>query len=109
MEAIHLSTLLQQQSGDNDKKNVQSPRLEKTIRLDAALSEGLDFILSHLDHPHFSRNISTIVTDSKQITVYSKQEALARFKQANGLDCRMNAYSTMYAERDGHNKQPPYK
>jgi hypothetical protein len=33
-------------------------------------------------------------------------EALARFKQANFMDCRINAYP-VYTQYDGINRQPP--
>src|ERR687886_2238921 len=39
------------------------------------------------------RTISTKATEGKQILVYNKEEALARFKQSNYLDCRINAYT----------------
>jgi hypothetical protein len=56
------------------------------------LGDGLDFILRHLEGPIWSRTISTYTTEGKQILVYSREEALARFKKANLLDCRINAY-----------------
>ena len=61
--------------------------------LDEQIRSGLDFILSHFAAFAFPRTISTKTTQGKQIWVNSKAEALARFKQANYLDCRINAYS----------------
>lgn len=61
--------------------------------LDEQIKTGLDFILSHFTAFAFSRTISTKTTEGRQIEVNSKAEALARFKQANYLDCRINAYS----------------
>ena len=57
------------------------------------ISLGLDFILSHFSSIGFPRAISTKTTQGRQIQVNNKEEALARFKQANYLDCRINAYS----------------
>jgi Primase X len=45
-------------------------------------------------------------TLGKQITVYSKEEVLARFKHSNLLDCRINAYPD-YTEFKGINRHPP--
>jgi hypothetical protein len=38
------------------------------------------------------RTISTKITEGKQVIVYSEEEASARFKQANFMDCRISAY-----------------
>lgn len=54
--------------------------------------EGLEFILTHFEEPIWPRTISTRTTKGSQVLVYSKEEALARFKQANCLDCRISAY-----------------
>jgi hypothetical protein len=67
-----------------------------------SVEEGLDFILGHLDPNDviWPRTISTKTTKGRQILVYNKEEALARFKQANCLDCRISAYpSTIYTRR----------
>ena len=69
------------------------------------LEEGLDFIISHFEEPVWPRAIFT-KTLSRQYTVYSKKEAIARFKQSNLLDCRINAYPD-YTEFKGINRQPP--
>jgi hypothetical protein len=45
-------------------------------------------------------------TLGKQYTVYSREEAIARFKQSNLMDCRINAYPD-YTEFKGINRQPP--
>ena len=58
-----------------------------------AITKGLEFVLRHFNQANlFPRNISTKATEGKQLAVFNKQEALARFKQANGLDCRIAAY-----------------
>jgi hypothetical protein len=67
---------------------------------------GLDFILSHFRGSIWPRTISTAATYGAQVLVYSKEEALARFKAANLLDCRINAYPA-YTEYKGINRQVP--
>ena len=57
------------------------------------IKAGLGFILTHFTAFAFPRTISTRTTQGRQILVNSRAEALARFKQANYLDCRINAYS----------------
>jgi hypothetical protein len=69
------------------------------------IEEGLDLILSHFEEPIWPRTIFTKML-RKQITVYSKEEAIARFKQSNFLDCRINAYPD-YTEFKGINRQSP--
>ncbi len=61
---------------------------------ETALKKGLDYILSHFEHQTqiWPRTISTKATEGRQVIVYSKEEALARFKQANFRDCRISAY-----------------
>ena len=61
---------------------------------DNSVIEGLDLILSHFDHQIslWPRAISTKTTEGRQITVYSREQAIARFKQANYLDCRISVY-----------------
>jgi hypothetical protein len=71
----------------------------------AIVEEGLDFILSHFKEG-FPKTISTKTTDGRQIPVYSKEEALARFKAAKWLDCKINAYPK-YMEWKGINRQAP--
>jgi hypothetical protein len=53
---------------------------------------GVDFLLSHLSKPEFPRTIATKVTEGKQIMVSEKIEALAYYKLANYMDCRLAAY-----------------
>ncbi|HKG30666.1 MAG TPA: hypothetical protein VKA91_05295 [Nitrososphaeraceae archaeon] len=56
--------------------------------------EGLDFILTHLKNStRWPRTISTKASEGRQITVYSKQEALLCYKDSNYLDCRISVYS----------------
>lgn len=70
----------------------------------STVEEGLDFILSHFEDPIWPRTISTHTTEGRQVLVKSKEEALARFKQANYIDCRINAYPD-YTEWQGINRQ----
>ena len=56
------------------------------------IEEGLDFILSHFQEPLWPRTISTKTTGGRQVLLSSRKEALARFTQANYLDCRISAY-----------------
>jgi non-catalytic primase subunit PriX-like protein len=79
------------------RKNTQS--------ISSVFEEGFDFILTHLQEPLWPRTIFT-ETLGRQYTSYSKEEAFARFKQANFLDCRINAYP-YYTGFDGINRQPP--
>jgi len=65
----------------------------------------LDFILNHFKEG-FPRTISTKTSENRQILVYSKEEALARFKAANYLDCKINAYPS-FVEWKGINRQAP--
>lgn len=68
------------------------PLQEIIYQKDHDVQETLQFILGHFEEAHFPRTISTKTTDNRQIIVYSKEEAIARFKQANYLDCRINAF-----------------
>ena len=56
------------------------------------VQEGLDFILSHMRDSAWPRTISTKTTENRQTLVKNKEEALARFEQADFLDCRLSAY-----------------
>jgi hypothetical protein len=53
---------------------------------------GVDFLLSHLAKPEYPRTIATLLTEGKQLVVYDKIEALAYYKEANYMDCRLAAY-----------------
>jgi hypothetical protein len=67
---------------------------------------GLGYILSHFLPTIWPRTISTHTTAGRQILVYSKEEALARFKQACLLDCKISAYPH-FVEWKGLNRQAP--
>lgn len=63
---------------------------------DTKIEEGLNYLLWHfelIDRPTiWPRTISTRTTEGRQILAYDREEAMTRFKQANFLDCRINAY-----------------
>ncbi|MGB6455369.1 MAG: hypothetical protein WBH47_12885, partial [Streptosporangiaceae bacterium] len=58
----------------------------------------------HTTEPIWPRTIFT--PKEKQVLVYDKDDALARFKKVNLLDCRINAYPD-YTEFGDINKQAP--
>jgi len=68
--------------------------------------ENLQLILDHFEEPVFPRTISTKTSQGKQIEVKTVEEAYARFKQANFIDCRINAYPD-YTNYKGINRQAP--
>src|SRR6476469_3890757 len=89
--------------------NASYPRVkEKRLHIiyEARIEQGLDYLLTHFEEPIWPRTISTMTTQERQIVVFSRMEAFARFKQANGLDCRINAYPN-YVEWKGINRQAP--
>jgi hypothetical protein len=71
------------------------------------IEEGLDSILIHFEVPRWPRRISTKLTEGRQILSHNKEEALALFRQANCVDCRINAYTAVYSEYKGPNRQAP--
>jgi hypothetical protein len=70
------------------------------------IEDGLVFILGHFKTPIWPRRISTKTTENSTLPVYSRDEALARFKQDNLLDCKISAYH-YYVEWNGLNRQVP--
>jgi hypothetical protein len=70
------------------------------------LGQGLSLIISHFEKPVWPRNISTYDTDDRQVLVYNYEEALARFYQANLLNCKISAYPP-YTDYHGINRQSP--
>jgi hypothetical protein len=63
-----------------------------TSNASMALEAGLDYIITHFEGQIWPRTISTKATENRQVVVTSREEALARFAQANLLDCRISAY-----------------
>ena len=72
-----------------------------------SIEDGLDFILSHFEEPHFPRRISTHATQGKQILVYNRDEAITKFREAMLFDCRISAYPYPIPESRGVNRQIP--
>ena len=70
------------------------------------IEEGINFILSHFEGPIWPRTVSSHKTEGRQVLVYSKAEAIAIFKQASLLDCRLNAYPD-YTGFGGVNRHAP--
>lgn len=89
----------------SDITNVIADQHSLVFHRPAAVKEGLNFILSHFKEG-FPRTISTKTTEGRQVVVNNKDEALALFKAANYLDCKINAY-LKYVEWKGLNRQPP--
>lgn len=67
---------------------------------------GLGYLLGHIAPPIWPRTIPTHSTKGKQVLVYSGDQALAKFRQARFLDCRINAYPS-YIEWKGLNRHAP--
>ena len=57
----------------------------KSKSSEITIQEGIDFILSHLEEPIWPRKVSSLTTQERQILVYNKEEALARFRGADLL------------------------
>ena len=64
--------------------------------LEDKVSNGLDFLIGHFEGFEegfiWPRTVSTKATRGAQVLVYSREQALQRFKEANYLDCRISAY-----------------
>jgi hypothetical protein len=54
--------------------------------------KDLEFILSHFEPPAVPRRISTKKSEDRQYAVYSIDRMLADFREAEELDCKVNAY-----------------
>ena len=77
---------------DDDTQEISS-EVRDPIYRPSQIEGALDFILARFEVPLRPGRISTKLTEGKQILVDNKHEALAKFKQANYLDCRINAYN----------------
>ncbi len=81
----------------------------QNIKFDCNLTEkqvakGLDFTLSHFNDSIYPRTISTKLTEGRQITIYSKLEAMSYYKDSDYLDCRINAYQ--YPHKNDNSSTP---
>lgn len=65
----------------------------------------IDFILTHFEVPLFPRKMMTSISNG-QFTVTSNEEILQRCKEADYIDCRINAYPE-YTQYKGNIRQPP--
>ena len=72
------------------------------------VAKGLDFILHHLEEPWWPRTIATYTTRGGQIPIFNVKEALARFKQSNFLDCRINAYPDYHGSSNTNREAPNF-
>lgn len=68
--------------------------------------KDLEFLLSHFEPPALPRRISTFTTDAKyrdkQYPVFTVEYMLKRFREADELDCKVNAYR--YLGQKYHNE-----
>ncbi len=53
--------------------------------------KDIDYILSHFEEPIFPREMMTATSNGK-FSVNSKEEMFKKYKEANFVDCRINAY-----------------
>ncbi|MDF0680309.1 MAG: hypothetical protein P0116_05030, partial [Candidatus Nitrosocosmicus sp.] len=69
------------------------------------VKEGIDFILSHFEERQqlFPRKISTSISNTRQFTVYNKEQILNECIEADFIDCRINAYPVL-----DNNNYPSY-
>jgi hypothetical protein len=65
----------------------------------------IELILSHFEEPLFPRRMMTSASNG-QFTVISKEDIWQRCKEANYIDCRINAYPE-HIEYQGILRQPP--
>jgi hypothetical protein len=69
---------------------------------DNRFKEGLEFTLTHFEHQGlWPRIISTALTNGAQIRVYDRDYTLAKSKQSNLINCRINAYPSHSKEDNG--------
>jgi len=104
-----MTTIIEQDSVGPFFLNRDSPVKENapnTHQYFPTIQNGLDYLLGHIEPPIWPRTISTYTTEGRQVLVYNKEETVARFKQANLLDCKINAYPD-YVEYKGTNRQAP--
>jgi hypothetical protein len=60
--------------------------------------------LSHFNDSIWPRTISTKLTEGRQITIYSKLEAMSYYKDSDYLDCRISAYQ--YPHKNDNSSTP---
>jgi hypothetical protein len=67
--------------------------------------KDIDYIFSHFEGPLFPRNMTTFISNG-QFTVRSKEEIHQRGKEADFIDCWINAYPE-YIKYKVIIRQPP--
>lgn len=74
--------------------------------VETTIENNVNFILSHFQDQVqlFPRKI--MVSDRGQLSISNKQEVLAKYKQANYIDCKINAYPE-FIQWKGINRVPP--
>ncbi len=85
--------------GDSDIDNKKKKdRINK-------VKEGIAFIFSHFEKRQklFPRKISTSISNTKQFTVYNKEQILNECIKSDFIDCRINAYPVL-----DNNNYPSY-
>jgi hypothetical protein len=87
----------------NIKISYQNTNFDHSLT-EKQVSEGLDFILSHFNDSIWPRTISTKLTEGRQITIYSKLEAMSYYKNSDYLDCRIGAYQ--YPHKNDNSSTP---
>ena len=106
-----MTTIIEQDSVGPFFLNRDSPVKENaphTHQYFPTIQNGLDYLLGHVEPPIWPRTISTYTTERRQVIVYNKAEALARFKQANLLDCRINAYPFYIGWKEVNRQAPDF-
>jgi Primase X len=88
----------------NIKISCQNTNFDHSLT-EKQVSEGLDFILGHFNDSIWPRTISTKLTEGRQITIYSKLEAMSYYKDSDYLDCRIGAYQ--YPHKNDNNFSTP--
>ena len=85
-----MTTLIGGYPNTNDSSDGDGP---KRPTLNYQIVNGLDFLLGHFKpYSVFPRNVSTRLTEDRQVTVYSRTEALECFAKADLKDCKIVAY-----------------
>ena len=94
---VHEQTLVSEVNFVYSRHTIPTLFFGMNLSTESKIGTGLNYILGHfLFQPRFllifPRTISTKTTEGRQILVDSQQEVLARFAQANFIDCRISAY-----------------
>lgn len=80
---------------NNNQSTTSGSNRTSWIKNEVAIKEGFQLMVKHLDlseEPLWPRRIATRVTGKGGVAVYNEQEALARFKAANWMDCSIDTH-----------------